>query len=76
MENAGARRLILVEERDECCGQAPDANSIIVTPGDSQNVTVEIDTSQWHGSLKHTTRYRTNDPRVPQFTLMVTAMVE
>ena len=76
VENAGTRRLILVEEVEGCCGQSVDPRSVIVAPGDSNDVTVEVDTARWHGSMQHSTHYRTNDPRLPRFTLRVTANVE
>lgn len=76
IENAGTRRLILVEEVEGCCGQSGDPRSVIVSPGDSKDVTVEVDTTRWHGSIRHSTHYRTNDPQLPQLTLRVTASVE
>ena len=76
IKNAGTRRLILLKELEGCCGQSEAARPIIVAPGDSKDVTVEVDTARWHGSMQHSTHYGTNDPQLPRFTLRVTARVE
>jgi hypothetical protein len=49
---------------------------VIVAPGDSTEVRVELDTAGRVGQVAHTTLYTTNDPALPQFTLRVTAVVE
>jgi len=76
VENTGTRRLILVEEVDGCCDQTADQLSITVAPGDSQDITVEVDTARWYGHIEHKVHYRTNDPKLPRFSLAVTAIAE
>lgn len=76
VENSGSRRLVLVEETAGCCDQTADQHSITVAPGDSQDITVEVDTARWYGNIEHRVHYRTNDPELPQFSLLVTAIAE
>ena len=76
IQNVGTRRLILVEELEGCCGQSGTPRSIIVAPGDSKDVTVEVDTARWHGSIQHSAHYKTNDPQMPRLTLRVTARMD
>ena len=37
---------------------------------------MHLDMSRWAGRARQTVRYTTNDPRLPRFTLEVTASVE
>ena len=74
--NAGNRRLILSQRGTGCCGRPADSHQVIVAPGDSTELSVEVDTARWAGQLDHTVRYTTNDPALPQFALRVTALVE
>lgn len=74
--NAGNRRLILSRRGAGCCGRPADSHQLIVAPGDSTELSVEVDTAQWAGQVDHTVRYTTNDPALPQFALRLTALVE
>jgi len=74
--NAGTRRLILRKEGAGCCGQSTRPPKIILPPGGSKDITLDVDTAQWHGRMQHTVRYVTNDPRRPLFALQVNATVE
>jgi hypothetical protein len=74
--NAGRRRLVLHEEARRCCGQSAESRRIIVPPGRSTLLRVEIDTAPWLGNMEHMARYTTNDPQLPQLALKVTALVE
>jgi hypothetical protein len=74
--NAGRRRLVLHEEARRCCGQSAESRRIIVPPGRSTLLHVEIDTAPWLGNMEHMARYTTNDPQLPQLALKVTALVE
>ena len=76
VSNAGNRRLILSQRGAGCCGRPAHAHQVIVAPGDSTELSVEVDTAQWAGQVDHTVRYTTNDPALPQFALRVTAVVE
>ncbi len=73
--NAGSRRLILSQQGAGCCGRPAESYQVIVAPGDSAELSVELDTAQWFGQVEHTVRYTTNDPAMPQFALRVTAVV-
>ena len=74
--NAGSRRLILSPRAAGCCGRPADFPQVIVAPGDSAELSVEVDTARWSGQVAHTALYTTNDPALPRFTLRVTAVVE
>jgi len=74
--NAGTRRLILREEGAGCCGQSTHPPAIILPPGGSEDITLDVDTAQWHGRMRHTVRYVTNDPRRPRFAVQINATVE
>jgi hypothetical protein len=74
--NAGNRRLILSQRGAGCCGRPAESHQVIVAPGDSAELSVELDTARWAGQVGHTVRYTTNDPALPQFSLRVTAVVE
>ena len=74
--NAGTRRLILREEGAGCCGQSTRPPEIILPPGGSKDLTLDVDTAPWHGRMQQTVRYVTNDPRRPRFALQVNATVE
>ncbi|MHC4176507.1 MAG: Ig-like domain-containing protein [Planctomycetota bacterium] len=73
--NVGTRRLILREHRRACCGQAADQSEIVVPPGNSTELKVQVDTSPWCGRMREAVRYTTNDPDRPQLTLYVNADV-
>lgn len=74
--NTGTARLVLVDQPGPCCGRPPDPRSVVVAPGESKQLTVEVDTAQWFGQMEHKAEYSTNDPDRPRFTLTVTARVE
>ena len=75
VENAGSRRLILIEEAEGCCGQSAQPRQITVPPRGSKELTIEVDTARWSGEMEHRVRYSTNDPKLPRFTLTVSATV-
>jgi len=74
--NEGGRRLVLHDVSGPCCGQPDDSRRIIVPPGRSTSLCVEIDTAQWFGRMEHTARYTTNDAQFSELALKVTALVE
>ncbi|MFH1919181.1 MAG: DUF1573 domain-containing protein [Planctomycetota bacterium] len=76
IRNAGIRRLIVMEEGKGCCGEPAEPRRIILAPGESTSVEVEVNTAQWHGRVEHAVHYTTNDPELPRFALTVTANVE
>jgi hypothetical protein len=75
VENAGARRLVLVEKRGGCCGQSTGPQSIVLEPGEKKDLDVEADTARWFGRMDHRAAYFTNDPATPRFSLHMTATV-
>jgi uncharacterized protein (DUF58 family) len=75
VRNTGNRRLVLLEDQQPCCGQLSDRPRVIVAPGRTEELAVEVDTAQSFGSMEHTAFYTTNDPLVPRFGLSVTAEV-
>jgi len=76
IRNAGTRRLVVVEHGEGCCGEPAEPREIILAPGESTSVEVEVNTAQWHGRVQHVVHYTTNDPELPRFALTVTANVE
>jgi len=75
VENAGDRRLILVDKTAACCGEEPDPRGFIVPPHEAKELLVEVDTMQWWGRMEHVVEYTTNDPATPRFALKLTARV-
>ena len=76
VRNAGGRRLIIWGQADDCCGQSENPYVLVLGPGERSEIVVEIDTSRWHGQLRHAARYTANDPQVPCFDLTIRATVE
>ena len=74
--NAGNRRLIISKRGAGCCGRPAGAHQVIVAPGDSTELSVEVNTAQWFGQMDHKVHYTTNDPALPQFALRLTAVVQ
>jgi hypothetical protein len=74
--NTGNRRLILMKRDNRCCGSSARSNQIVVEPGDSTELNVEVDTTQWFGQLDYTVRYTTNDLTFSEFTLRITANIK
>jgi hypothetical protein len=73
--NAGSRRLIL-NELDLSCGCGEQVRqTIIIPPGETQVLTVTLDTRQASGDTEAIARYLTNDPSLPRFDLTVRATV-
>ena len=73
---AKAARGIVREEGAGCCGQSASAAPIILPPGGSEDLTLELDTGRYDGRVEHTVRYVTNDPQRPRFDLQLNAIVE
>ena len=76
VRNVGARRLILRDRSESCCGKSETPHDVIVGPGESKELVVEIDTTQWQGRMRHEARFESNDPQMPKLTLSVSALVE
>lgn len=75
VQNTGTRRLIVVEDAERRCGRSADPRSVMVAPGDSTELAVEVDTATWCGRMEHVAHYSTNDPSLPRFALRMTAVV-
>ena len=76
MRNLGSRRLIVIEQGQGCCGQSAAPRQISLSPGESKDLVVKLDTGRWCGAVQHDLGYTTNDPRLPRFVLTVAAVVE
>lgn len=74
--NRGGRRLILRQRSQACCGESGTAQAIMVGAGQSHELEIEVDTARWHGAMKHSTVFESNDPRRPRLTFTVRAQVE
>jgi len=75
LRNAGKRRLVVFQDSQLCCGAAPAPATVIVEAGRTGTLTVELNTSQWHGLVEHVVSCTTNDPVLPRFNLKVTGEV-
>ncbi|MEX2120483.1 MAG: hypothetical protein WD847_12880 [Pirellulales bacterium] len=75
VSNRGTRRLILTD-RGNCCGEETPPVQLVVPPGESLNVVIELDTSRWFGQVRHMAEYDTNDPQAPSLAFTITALVE
>ncbi len=76
MRNLGSRRLIVIEQDRGCCGQSASPRQISLSPGESKDLVVEVDTGRWCGRVQRALGYTTNDPKLPRFVLTVAAVVE
>jgi hypothetical protein len=75
IKNTGSRRLIL-NELDLSCGCGEQIRqTIIISPGETEELTVTLDTRATMGRPEVIARYLTNDPSLPQFDLTVRATV-
>ena len=75
IKNEGSRRLIVLEAGTSCCGQSAGPRRIVLLPGESKRLSVEVDSRQWYGRMEYSRRYTTNDPSLPRFSLSVSANV-
>jgi hypothetical protein len=75
VKNEGSSRLILRPAADACCGEE-FPNSVIIGPGQSTTLELALNTGGEIGPLDYTVHYDTNDPRRPQLTLTIRAVVE
>jgi hypothetical protein len=75
VSNRGTRRLILTE-LGNCCGEETPPVQLVVPPGRSLDVVIELDTSRWFGQVRHVAEYDTNDPQAPRLAFTITALVE
>jgi hypothetical protein len=76
VRNTGSRRLVLLEANAGCCGQGGETRPTTVAPGASAQLTVRVDTSNWHGRLDERVGYTTNDPNCPRLVLQIQAHVQ
>lgn len=74
--NRGGRRLILRQRSQACCGESGTAQAIMVGAGQSHDIEIAVDTARWHGAMKHSTLFESNDPRRPRLTFTIRAQVE
>jgi hypothetical protein len=70
--NAGGRRLIVREDRCLACGPG----EWLIPPGESQDLTIELNTTGLEGEVRQVQHYTTNDPRQPRLTLAVSVNVQ
>ena len=76
MQNGGSRRLIvwLMKNSRECLqATVPE---IVLAPGETKPLVVQLDTTMAIGPLAMEVHYRTIDPARPTFTLAVRADVK
>lgn len=76
VKNAGTRRLVIERESEECCDEPSERRRIVVPPGVSGVIEVQVDTNRWYGEMRHVVHYTTNDPSRPRFTLTLHGEVQ
>ena len=74
LSNTGDRRLIVRREGAGCCGNRADP-PVIVPPGRTGELVVELDTTGDGGTLRQATGYTTSDPALPRFEVTLVAEV-
>jgi hypothetical protein len=70
--NAGSRRLIVREDVCSAC----DPGQWVIPPGQSRDLTIELDTTGLQGEVRHVRNYTTSDPLLPRLALAVSATVQ
>ena len=74
VHNAGSRRLIVHQDGARCCGQAAP-EPLIVSPGQTARVPVDVRAPTQPGPFEHPLSFTTNDPSRPRFEFIVRAFV-
>lgn len=69
IRNSGNGRLILYRANSDCGCVASDASPLLVGPGETQSLVVELPSDRPTGPWTHTASYQTNDPNLPLLSL-------
>lgn len=75
VRNAGGRRLVVSSENQACCGRSVDQPPLVLPPGGTAEIRIQVDTSGHCGQLRETYSYHTNDARRPRLSFVVHAEV-
>lgn len=73
--NAGTKRLILNPQVDDCRCLAGADGQLIVPPGKTARLELQVPTTGPHGAIVHRFHFATNDPRVPALTFRVSGSI-
>jgi len=74
VQNPGTQRLVLTPAGCNC-RESSNRDAIVVAPGASAEVIVELDTTGASGPLRQIEHFTTSDPSRPHIDLVVTAQV-
>lgn len=74
--NEGRRPLLLFELSRSCACLFGGGSQVVVDPGRSTDVTLELHTDRLSGRVRKIIRYTTNDPNRPDVVLAVLANVQ
>jgi len=72
--NSGDKRLVINEVDAACCGDSA-RETIIIPPGETVEVAVNLDTRFGTGPVENIASFTTSDPDHPRFNLTVRAFV-
>jgi len=75
ISNHGSRRLVVNELDSECNCSNRVVRTIILAPGQTQEIDVPFDARSAAGLVETTTRFTTSDPTQPHFALTVRGRV-
>ena len=75
VNNTGTRRLVFQRDVPGCCGEPAETQAVIVPPGGSATLPIELDTATLAGVVDHVVEFTTNDPEMPRFSLTLRADV-
>jgi uncharacterized protein DUF1573 len=76
LHNAGSRRLIVWQIKNSCECLQGTAPEIVLAPGETKPLVVQLDTTKGIGPLAMEVHYRTSDPARPDLTLAVRAEIK
>lgn len=74
--NQGKRRLVINEVTSGCGCCEPEQKAVCISPRETVEIIVRIDTRSETGVFNKVTTFTTNDPSQPQFDLTVSASVQ
>jgi hypothetical protein len=75
IRNDGQRQLVLIELSRSCACLLGGDREVVVDPGQSAHVALELHTARLQGRVRKIIRYLSNDPNLPNITLAVMADV-
>jgi len=72
--NSGKKRLVINKIDATCCGDST-SETITIPPGETVEVTVDLDTRFAYGVIENVATFTTSDPECPRFDLTARAWI-